>query len=88
MGKNCVVLGCRIKAKCPLVGPEPIGGVLSVGIFLRDPRPHLREFQRKTTENSERLGRQARPGIEPGTTRQPVSSAEPLRHWWGVKIVI
>ena len=26
----------------------------------------------KTTENSERPGRQARPGIEPGTSRLPV----------------
>ena len=34
----------------------------------------------KTTENSERLGRQARPGFEPGTSRLPVLSvtAEPL----------
>ena len=26
----------------------------------------------KTTENSEQLGRQARPGIEPGASHQPV----------------
>ena len=26
----------------------------------------------KTTENSEQLGRQVRPGIEPGTSRLPV----------------
>ena len=37
----------------------------------------------KTTENSERLGQQAQPGIETGTSRLPVLSAEPLRHWWG-----
>ena len=35
----------------------------------------------KTTENSERLGRQERPGIEPGTSRLPVLRAEPLGHW-------
>ena len=29
----------------------------------------------KTTENSERLGRQARPRSEPGTSRLPVLSA-------------
>ena len=29
-------------------------------------------FSEKTTENSKRLGRQARPGIEPGTYRLPV----------------
>ena len=29
---------------------------------------------KKTTENSERLDRQARPGFEPGTSRLPVLS--------------
>ena len=38
------------------------------------------------TENSERLGRQARTGIEPGTSCLSVLGAEPLRHWWGLKI--
>ena len=33
-------------------------------LFLRDPRPYLREFKRKPRENSERLGWQARPGFE------------------------
>ena len=28
--------------------------------------------EKKTTENSERFGLQARPGIEPGTSRPPV----------------
>ena len=32
----------------------------------------------KTTENSERLGGQVLPGIEPGTSRLPALSAEPL----------
>ena len=33
-------------------------------------------------ENSERLGQQAREGIEPVTSRLPVLNAEPLGHWW------
>ena len=37
----------------------------------------------KTTKNSEQLGQQARPGMEPGISRLPALSAEPLRHWWG-----
>ena len=41
--------------------------MLSVGIFLRDPSPYLREFRRKTTENTER--RQSRSRIESGTSR-------------------
>ena len=45
------------------------GGMSSVRVFLRDPNPRVLE---KTTENSEQLGRQARPGIEPGTSRLPV----------------
>ena len=38
-------------------------------------------------ENSERPGRQALPGIEPSNCRLPVSSTEPLRHWWGSRAV-
>ena len=29
------------------MGPGPIGGLPFVGVFLRDPSPHLREFRRK-----------------------------------------
>ena len=36
------------KANCPLVGPGPVEGVLSVGVFLKDPSQLSREFQRKT----------------------------------------
>ena len=42
-------------------------------IFQRDPSPQ--RVSEKTTENSERLGRQACSGIEPGTPRQPVLRA-------------
>ena len=40
-------------------------------------------FGKKNTENSKRLGGEARPGIEPGTSRLPVLSAEPLHQMWG-----
>ena len=73
------LVGCSINANCPLEGPRPVGGVSSVGVFLRDPSPYLRKVQEKTTENSERLGRQERLGIEPGTSHLPALSAgEPL----------
>ena len=42
---DCRVLG--FKANCLLVGPGIIGGMPSVGVFLRDPSPYLREFRRK-----------------------------------------
>ena len=42
-------LGCRTKANCPLVRPGPVGGVPSVGVFLRDPSRRVSE---KTTETS------------------------------------
>ena len=42
-----LVVGCKLKANCPLVGPGSIGGVLSVGVFLRDPSPYLCVFRRK-----------------------------------------
>ena len=50
--------------------PRPMDGMPSMGIFLRDPRPYLHKFQRKPQKNSERLGRQVRPEIEPSTFRQ------------------
>ena len=43
--------GCRLKSNCPLVGPETIGGMTSVGVFLRDPNPYFREFFRKPWRN-------------------------------------
>ena len=36
-----VRLAVGFKAKCPLVGPGPIGRMPSVGVFLRDPSPYL-----------------------------------------------
>ena len=38
------LVGCRFESNCPLVGPGTIGGVPSVGVFLRDPSPYLCEF--------------------------------------------
>ena len=71
------LVGCTIKVNCSLMGPGPTGDVPSVcvcGVFLRDPSPYLYEHWRKTTENSEWLGRQAQPGFEPGTSCLPVLS--------------
>ena len=47
--KRCIrlLLGYNVKANGPLVGPGPVGGVPAVGVFLRDPSPYVREFQRK-----------------------------------------
>ena len=39
------------------MGPGPIGGVPSVGVFLRDPSPYLREFRRKPPGFSDLLKR-------------------------------
>ena len=58
-----------------------MGGVPSVGVFLRDPSPYLQVFRSKTTENFEWLGRQARPKVEPDISRLPVFErriAQPL----------
>ena len=38
----------------------------------------------KITENSEQLGRQVRPGIEPGTSHLPILRKESLGHLWGL----
>ena len=60
--------GVSFKAYCVTRDLGRRGLVPSVGVFLRNSSPYSREFRRKTTENSERLGQQARPGIEPGTS--------------------
>ena len=40
----------------------------------------------KTMENSKRLGRQVRPGIESGTFCQLAFRTKPFGHWCGVKL--
>ena len=67
-----VGLGCRDKPNCPHEEPKPVGGVPSVGVFLRDSSPYFREFRGKKPENSTLLGRQVRPGIETDISRLPV----------------
>ena len=42
----CPKLFGWLKANCPLMEPGPIGGVPSVGVFLRNPSPYLRELWR------------------------------------------
>ena len=51
-------------------GWDALRGSLSKGS-----QPVFTRVSEKTTENSERLGRQARPGFVPGTSRLPVLSA-------------
>ena len=55
-----------------------MGEIPSVRVFLMDHNPRVSE---KTTESSERLSRQPRPWIEPGTSNLPVLEhriAQPL----------
>ena len=44
---NAMMIGCRCKSNCPLVGPGTISGMSFVGVFLRDPNLYLCEFRRK-----------------------------------------
>ena len=62
--------------------PRPINEVPSLGGLSKGCEPVFTRVSEKTTENSERIGRQARLGFEPGTSRLPVFRAEPLGHWW------
>ena len=41
------MLGVGDKTDCLKKGPRLIGGMPSVGVFLRDLSPYLREFRRK-----------------------------------------
>ena len=47
-GLGWVGLCSDVAANCPLVGPGTLGGMPFVGVSLKDPSPHLREFRRKT----------------------------------------
>ena len=43
-----------------------MGAVRSVGVSLRNPSPYLRELERKTTENPERLTTQGESSVASG----------------------
>ena len=80
---SCGGLACRIKANCPFVSPGPAEKRPSVGRFLSDPGPYLREFRWKSRITPSRLDRQARQRIEPGTFCLPVLSTQPHSQWLG-----
>ena len=67
-----IEIDCRLKANCPLMGPGAIGGVPTVGGLSKGSYPVFTRVSEKTTENSERLGRQARLQIKPDIFRLPV----------------
>ena len=58
------------------MGPGPVDVVPSVGGLSKGSQPVFTRVLEKTMENSERLGRQALPGFEHGTFRQPALKAE------------
>ena len=43
-----ITCSCRVKPDCLLVGSGTIGGMPSLGVFLREPDPYLREFRLKS----------------------------------------
>ena len=66
------LVGRRINANCPLVGPGPLGGLPSDGVFLRDPSPSFEENHgklRTTRPTSARLNL-ASPSFEGKTVKQ------------------
>ena len=76
------LVGCRCKANCSLVGPEPIGEFPPWGRGSKGSESVFTRVSEKTTENSEQLGGQAQPGIESDTSRLPVLSATTLPLVW------
>ena len=60
------------------MGHGPDGWVPSMGGLSKRSLPVFTLVSEKTTENFERLGRQARPGFESGFSRLPVLSATTL----------
>ena len=69
-----------VKTKCPHMGLGPTGGVPSVGGLPKESQLVFTRVSEKTTEYSEGIGRQARPRIEPVTSRLPALSEEPLSY--------
>ena len=67
-------VGCRDKTNCPHVEPGPRGGnALRKGLS-KGSKPVFTRVSEKTTKNSKRLGRQARPRIERSTSCLPVQA--------------
>ena len=60
-----MLVGCRIKANCPFVGPKPVRGMPSMGVFIRDPSPYLPEFRRKPQKTSNGLVDKRDRGLNP-----------------------
>ena len=71
----------RIKTKCPIVGPERIGILPSVGGISKESLSLFTRVLEKTTENSELICQRVLPGIQPDTSRPPVLSAELVDYW-------
>ena len=47
VGTLHTMVGCRVSGRLPHWLPKPMGGMPSLGVFLRDPSRYLREFRRK-----------------------------------------
>ena len=69
------------ESKCLHEGPGTIGGIPSVRGLSKGFLPAFTGVSEKTMKNSERQGRQAQPGIEPGTSNLPVLRGELLQNW-------
>ena len=67
-----------LKANYPNIGPECMTEYPSLGVFRRNLIRYLSEFEKKNTKNSEWLGQKTRPGFEPGISRLPALSAQPI----------
>ena len=67
------MVGCKL-VKLSNEGPGTIGGVPFVEGLSKGSQPVFTRVSEKSTENSERLGRKARAGFEPGTSLLPVLS--------------
>ena len=66
------LVGCSEQGRLFQWKSRPIGGMPSVGVFLRDPSALTYASFGKTMEKCEQLGQQAQPGIELGISRLPV----------------
>ena len=73
----------QVEGQLSAYGTRAFRGRALHGGLSKECQPIFTRVLETTAENSERLGRQTRLGIEPGISCQPVFSEESFGHWWG-----
>ena len=71
----------QVEGQLSVYGTQAYMGSVRLGGLYKGSQPVFKRVSEKITENFKRLGRQARSGIEPSTSRLPLLRAEAFGHW-------